>query len=157
MRRIGVLVGALAVAVASAVVVFGGGAGAATTSVSILGSDSFSPNNYVQSTLHFSPGTITVHSGSTAQWVNSTSDPHTITIVRPGQVPTTVNAVFNCKVCQSQAPSANVGAPGLDAPGDSLFVRVSGSVSAPVTAKAGTTLHYMCIFHPWMQGQIKVI
>src|SRR4051812_8586634 len=157
MRRIGVMVGALAVAVASAVVVFGGGAGAATTSVSILGSDSFSPNAFVQSTFHYSPGTITVHSGSTAQWVDAGSDPHTITIVRSGQVPSTVNQVFNCKVCQSQAPSANVGGPGLDAPGDSLFVRGSGSVSAPVTAKAGTTLHYICIFHPWMQGQIKVL
>ena len=156
MRRIGVIVGGLAVAVASAVVVFGGGAGAATTSVSILGSDSFSPNNYVQSTFHFSPGTITVHSGSAAQWVNATSDAHTITIVKPGQVPTTVTAVFNCRVCQSQTPSANVGAPGLDAPGDSLFVAGGRSVSAPVTAKAGATLHYICIFHPWMQGQIKV-
>ena len=156
MRRIGVLVGALAVVAATAVVVFGGGAGAATTSVSILGSDSFSPNSFIQSTFHFSPGTITVASGSTVQWIDSTTDPHTITIVRPGQVPTTVNAVFNCKVCQSQQPSANVGAPGLDAAGDSLFVRASGSVSAPVTAKAGTVLHYICVFHPWMQGQIKV-
>jgi plastocyanin len=156
MRRIGVMVGALAVVAASAVVVFGGGAGAATRSVSIVGSDSFSPNAFVQSTFHYTPGTITVQSGDTVQWVNSSADPHTITVVRAGQVPATVNQVFNCKVCQSQAPSANVGAPGLDAPGDSLFVRASGSVSAPVTAKAGTTLHYICIFHPWMQGQIKV-
>ena len=41
-------------------------------------------------------------------------------------------------------------------PGDSLFIKPNGSVSAPVTAKAGTTLHYICIFHPWMQGVIKV-
>jgi hypothetical protein len=25
-----------------------------------------------------------------------------------------------------------------------------------VTASAGTTLHYLCIIHPWMQGSIKV-
>ena len=155
MRRVSVLVGAVAVVVAGAVV-FGGGAGAASTTVSITGSDSFQPNQYVQSTFHFTPGTITVRSGSSAQWVNATSDPHTVTIVKPGQVPSTVNQVFNCKVCATQAPSANVGAPGLDAPGDSLFVRPDGSVSAPVTAKPGTTLHYICIFHPWMQGVINV-
>jgi plastocyanin len=156
MRRLGISVAALATVVAAAVVVFGGGAGAASTSVTISGQDSFSPNSFVKSTFHFTPGTITVRSGDTAQWINASADPHTVTVVKPGQVPSTVNQVFNCKVCQSQAPSANVGAAGLDAPGDSLFVRANGSVSAPVTAKAGTTLHYICIFHPWMQGVINV-
>jgi plastocyanin len=156
MRRFGVMVAAMAVAATSAVVLFGGGAGATSTTVSIVGSDKFVPNGEIASTFHFSPGTITVHSGSAAQWVNATSDPHTITIVKPSQVPATANQVFNCRVCQSQAPSANVGLPGLNAPGDSIVVRSSGSVSAPVTAPAGTVLHYMCVFHPWMQGLINV-
>ena len=156
MRRLGVLVGAVAAVVSAAVVVFGGGAGAASTTVKIIGKDSFSANSFVSSTFHFVPGTISVHSGSTAQWQNATADAHTVTIVKPGQLPSNINAVFNCKVCSSQAPSANVGGPGLDAAGDSLFVKPHGSVSAPVTAKAGTTLHYICIFHPWMQGVIKV-
>jgi len=156
MRRIAVMVGALAVAVASAVVVFGGGAGASSTSVSIVGNDSFIPNGKIESTFHFSPGTISVRSGGSAQWIDATPDPHTITIVKASQLPTTANQVFNCRVCQSQAPVANVGRPGLDAPGDSLFVKSSGSVSAPVTAPTGTVLHYMCIFHPWMQGLINV-
>jgi plastocyanin len=157
MRRLGVLAGSVVVVVMAAVVVFGGGAGAATTTVTILGQDSFQPNGFVTATFHFSPGTITVHSGASAQWIDSTADPHTITIVKPGQVPSTINQVFNCKVCANQAPSANVGGPGLDTPGDSLFVRSGGSVSAPVTARAGTVLHYMCVFHPWMQGVINVI
>ena len=156
MRRVGVMAGAMVAAVSAAVVVFGGGAGAASTTVKIVGADKFVPNSEVASTFHFTPGTISVHSGSTAQWLNTTSDPHTVTIVKPGQVPSNFNAVMNCKVCASQAPSASVGGPGLDAPGDSLFVKPHGSVSAPVTAKAGTTLHYICIFHPWMQGVIKV-
>jgi hypothetical protein len=34
----------------------------------------------------------------------------------------------------------------------------SGStVKFKVTAKAGTTLHYLCIIHPWMQGRFRVI
>jgi hypothetical protein len=44
----------------------------------------------------------------------------------------------------------------LNAPGDSIFVRSNGSVNAPVTAPTGTVLHYICIFHPWMQGLINV-
>src|SRR5581483_9038923 len=146
MRRIGISIGAVTLAVTAAAVVFGGGAGAASTTVKIVGKDSFSPNAFVTSTFHYVPGTISVKSGSTAQWVNQTSDPHTVTVVKPGQVPSTISAVFNCKVCNSQAPSASAGGPGLDAPGDSLLVKPHGSVSAPVTAKAGTTLHYMCIF-----------
>jgi len=156
MRRIGLVLGAVAVAAASAVVVFGGGADASSTTVSILGTDKFVPNGEIASTFHFSPGTITVHSGATATWINGTSDPHTITIVKPSQLPATANQVFNCKVCQSQPPVANVGAPGLNTPGDSLIVKASGSVSAPVTAPTGTVLHYMCVFHPWMQGVINV-
>lgn len=156
MRRLGVLVGAAAMVVTVAVVVFGGGAGAASTTVQIQGTQTFVPNAKIELTFHFTPGTISVHSGSTAQWVDATSDPHTITIVKAGQVPSTINQVFNCKVCQSQAPSADVGAPGLDTPGDSLFVKPSGSVSAPVTATPGTVLHYICVFHPWMQGLINV-
>lgn len=156
MRRIGVLVGSVAMVAAAAVVVLGGGAGASSSSVKIVGKDSFSANRSVSSTFHFVPGTISVHSGSSAQWQNTTPDPHTVTIVKAGQVPSTISAVFNCKLCSSQAPSANVGGPGLDAPGDSLFVKPRGSVTAAVTAKPGTTLHYICIFHPWMQGVINV-
>jgi plastocyanin len=150
------MVGGLAVVTTGAVVAFGGGAGAASTSVKIVGKDSFVPNGSVSSTFHYVPGTISVHSGSTAQWVNSTADAHTVTVVKPGQVPSNINAVFNCKVCASQAPSASAGGAGLDAPGDSLFVKPHGTVSAAVTAKSGTTLHYICIFHPWMQGVINV-
>jgi plastocyanin len=146
----------VAVVVAAAVVVFGGGAGAASTTVQIQGSQTFVPNGKIEATYHFSPGTISVRSGSTAQWVDATDSPHTITIVKPGQVPSNLNQVFNCKVCQSQNPSVNVGQPGLDTPGDSLIVRSGSSVSAPVTASAGTVLHYICVFHPWMQGVINV-
>jgi plastocyanin len=145
------------VSAAAMVLAMGAGAGArtTTTTVKIVGADSFVPNSKVASTFHYVPGTINVRSGSTATWKNQTADPHTVTVVAPNQVPTTVNQVFNCTVCGGN-PSQNVGAPGLDSKGDSLFVKPNGSVSAVVSAKPGTTLHYICIFHPWMQGQIKV-
>jgi len=59
------------------------------------------------------------------------------------------------------APFANPPAH-LDAPGDSVVVPPPGlglplSVSAIVTAPAGSELSYICAFHPWMQGTIHVL
>lgn len=55
----------------------------------------------------------------------------------------------------SFTPVVDVGGPGLDSPGDSLFFD-DESISATVTAPAGTTLLYLCAIHPWMQGEIAV-
>jgi hypothetical protein len=50
------------------------------------------------------------------------------------------------------------GQAGLDEPGDSIAIEgpKHKSISIKVTAAAGTTLHFMCAVHPWMQGTIKV-
>lgn len=46
----------------------------------------------------------------------------------------------------------------LSKKGDSWFVaKHKGSLTQIVSAKAGTTLVYMCAVHPWMQGSIKVV
>jgi hypothetical protein len=44
--------------------------------------------------------------------------------------------------------------------GDSWFTgetKPGTHFSQPVTAKAGTTLYFVCAIHPWMHGQIKVL
>lgn len=44
--------------------------------------------------------------------------------------------------------------------GDSWFTGESKKgthISQEVTAKAGTTLYFMCAIHPWMQGSVKVL
>ncbi len=114
------------------------------------------------------------------------SDPHTITIVNRSDRPNTFDEVFGCgqdptDVC-STAGAAHFpngfGQPpvvvrvdpdstkGLDRPGDSLFLCPNfdpqqgcshGSISEVVSAHAGTTLYYICIIHPWMQGTIHVV
>ena len=56
-------------------------------------------------------------------------------------------------------PVVDVGAPGFNEPGDSLFFVAEepfNTISAQVTAPAGTTLKYLCAIHPWMQGTITV-
>src|SRR3954469_856123 len=38
---------------------------------------------------------------------------------------------------------------GLSAPYDTLLIGNKGSITVPVTAKADTTLYFMCVIHPW--------
>jgi plastocyanin len=138
------------------------------------GTEVFEPNRLFKSTFRFVPGTIRVKSGQSLTWVDRdalTGAPHTVTVVAPEDVPSNLEELFFCRepggVCREALdahfpPGAppqfvvNVGAPGLDVPGDSLFVPPEGSVTEVVSAPAGTTLNYICAFHPWQQGKIRV-
>ena len=88
----------------------------------------------------------------------------------------------NCKICKQiasrhikyrgQPPGptnpvvhwiVNAGKPGFDVPGDSVAIdEAKGApsghkrVTVIVSARAGTTLFFMCGLHPWMQGTIHV-
>jgi plastocyanin len=147
-------------------------AGPART-VQITGDEQFVPNAMIMATLKFSPGPLSVESGDTVTWANATDEPHTITIVDAADVPTSIDEVFACGApggpCfpalaghGSTNPPTLVlgggtdGVAGLDGVGDSLLVFPGGTISAPVTAPAGTTLHYLCAIHAWMIGTIAV-
>ena len=130
----------------------------------------------------FSPGTIEVKSGQTLtfEYEKKTMEPHTLTIVKQGDLPKTGAQVENCSACQKLAtghlknPKAepgpsnpivhwtlNKGKPGLDRVGDSIAIDSTAKPahtknSIKVTAKAGTTLYFLCAVHPWMQGKIVV-
>jgi hypothetical protein len=61
----------------------------------------------------------------------------------------------------SPHPLVDVGAAGFNAPGDSI---VTGPKAQPggqpvtfkVTAAPGTTLNFLCVIHPWMEGRFSV-
>jgi plastocyanin len=119
-----------------------------------------------------------VDKGDKVTWNDAalTSVPHTITIFDPKLVPIDFATAYICNwdsrilgvdgPCLQfmdahggippTTPVVEVGRKGLDAPGDSIFLPPSGSVSAEVAAQPGTTLNYICIIHPWMQGTITV-
>lgn len=148
--------------------------------VNIAGEEQFVPNAMIMATLRFSPGPISVASGDTITWVNKTDEPHTITIVAPEDVPTSLGEVFTCGAPGGPCYAALVGhfsttpptlvlgggadgTAGLDGVGDSLLVfqenpnpNLPSTVSAKVTAPSGTTLNYLCALHPWMIGSITV-
>jgi plastocyanin len=136
--------------------------------MAIVGHFVFKTGKSVFDDQHFTPRKFDIRSGGTVTLRNKarTEDPHTISLVKKSQLPDS----FDCEVCGQifgahganeqtgdiANPVVNVGAAGFDQPGDSMFVRPHGKVSFDVTAPAGTTLHFMCAVHPWMQGRIKV-
>jgi hypothetical protein len=131
-------------------------------------------------------GPGTVHEGEELRIVNKTKPsqvgPHTFSLVTKGSLPKTAKARKSCftpgHICLSIAewqhfnpktekvglPLAEAGPEGwstmgsISKEGDSWFSgeKPGGEIEQKVTAKAGTTLYYMCAIHPWMQGQIKV-
>jgi plastocyanin len=165
--------GVTIVAVALTAAIAAGPAQAAKT-VLTRGGIEFAPNQYIRDTLRFVPGKIIVRPNERVTWVDGDQapDPHTITVVAKRNMPSTLEEVFECRICslalahladpenpessEIAALKVNVGKPGLNAQGDSLFLVPGGRISARVTASVGRTLHYLCAIHPWMQGSIRV-
>ena len=136
--------------------------------IAIVGHFVFNAGTSAFDDQHFTPRKFDIRSGGTVTLRNKsrTTDPHTISLVKKSQLPDS----FDCEVCGEifgahgvneqtgdiANPVVNVGAAGFDQPGDSMFIPPHGKVNFDVTAPAGTTLHFMCAIHPWMQGRIKV-
>jgi plastocyanin len=150
-----------------------------TKTVETRGGDTLNPGKFIKNDFHFQPKNISVTSGSVVRWVDNdedADDPHTVTIADQADLPQTIEEGEACfepggfclQTIEAHDPGldeqppfnfvVNVGGPGLDARGDSLLFGgpFDQSVEAQVTAPAGTTLYYLCVIHPWMQGSIKV-
>ena len=133
----------------------------------------------------FGPGTV--HEGEELRIVNKTNPrqvgPHTFSLVEKGLLPKTAKQRQTCftpgHICLSIAEwhhfnpkTEQIGKVEVEAgplgwstmgslkkEGDSWFSgeKPGGETDRKVTAKAGTTLYFMCAVHPWMQGSIKVL
>jgi plastocyanin len=150
-----------------------------TKTVQIRGGDTLNPGQFIKNNFHFQPKNISVTSGSVVRWVDNdkdADDPHTVTIADQADLPQTIEEGDACfepgglciHTLEAHDPGldelppfnfvVNAGGPGLDARGDSLLFGgpFAQSVEAQVTAPAGSTLYYLCVIHPWMQGRINV-
>jgi plastocyanin len=133
----------------------------------------FVPNALISSNLRFVPGRINIKTGAMATWIHSdtSDDPHTVTIVERKDLPQNIEEFeeleSNCAACahaweahfpegKDEVKVVNAGKRGLDKVGDSLLFFKGERISAKVSARAGETLYYLCIIHPWMQGSIGV-
>jgi hypothetical protein len=156
-----------------------GGKGPAKAKILIKGGSSFKPNAYIKDSVHFDAGTVIIRSGGKITVKNTSSEPHTLSIVKGSQLPRSLQQIENCSVCAAigkshgvnsegpptgppappSHPLVNVGPVGFGTPGDSVAIGPAGpggQVSFKVTARPGTTLNFMCVIHPWMQGRFLV-
>ena len=137
-------------------------------------------NKSVTDKMFFTPGVTTVKSGETLTFEydgKPSDEPHTLTILAAKDVPHTATQINNCAVCNRYAapllknphappgPTNDIahwtvdkGQPGLDSPGDTIAIEGSKhhSIAIAVSAPAGTTLHFICLVHPWMQATLLV-
>jgi len=133
---------------------------------------------------HFVPPS-TVHRGDVLKIINKTNPnkigPHTFALVKNRLIPRTHSEIRHCfdkgNICRHVAhwhggtankpPKRKVvraGKPGwnregdFDRRGDSWFTGENPGTSfkEKVTAKAGRTLHFMCVVHPFMHDRIVV-
>ncbi len=132
-------------------------------------------------------GPATVTRGDDLEVVNETNPkqvgPHTFSLVQQGVVPKTAPQRKNCftpkhicfsiakwhgfdpKTEQISVNPAKAGPAGWSTmgsnskKGDSWFTgeQKGSSISQEVTARAGTTLYFVCAVHPWMHGKVKVL
>jgi hypothetical protein len=134
-----------------------------------LGQEDFEPNALIFSTFRFDPERSFPHQGDIVRLVDadrSEGAPHTLTLVRQGQLPTTFDEVlFGCEACNealgahfaTDPPTRRVGlADGLNQPGDSMLIFPGQSIRATLTAPPGSIRYFLCAFHPWMQGRLVV-
>ena len=167
------------VAVAALVAVFTGVgfavAGGAPPVVTTAGKLIVKINKGIEITLHFTPGTTSVASGSEVTFTHGDDlgEPHTISITtNKADLPT--SAESPCKPCNQarkhfknpnseNSPVASYildkGNPGLDVLGDSILLKPKGphkTATVVVSAAPGTTLYFVCAIHPWMQAKINV-
>jgi hypothetical protein len=157
-------------------------AGPAKTTIKSTTSFKFKPNRYIQDGLRWAKDTYKVSSGGTLHVVNGdgSEGPHTFTVLRKKDVPKTARTLFGCRACNqltrahgadpnSEGPPRfaflenGVGQdspPNIDRPGDSALVGERGRkgefIDLKVTARAGTTLSFICLIHPWMQAKVEV-
>jgi hypothetical protein len=129
----------------------------------------------------YSPRNATIAQGGTLTIKNGRPGiPHTFSLVRQSLLPKTKRQRQLCftpgHICYRVATWHTGGNPsgpvaenpvdvrqpgwdtegGLHKKGDSVFFNRNRPRALPVSAAAGTTLHFMCIIHPWMQGTFAV-
>jgi plastocyanin len=135
-----------------------------------VGKTTFKVNQYIQDGSHFDLNVVKIKSGGTLTIADRSGEDHTFSLVAKKDVPKTLNQIGNCNICNQIAADHGVtgentppttlvvdkGKAGFDEAGDSAVVPARKKVKVKITAAKGTTLHYICIIHPWMQGTVQV-
>lgn len=173
-----VAVPGLALVVATAIAVPAGaqsGEASARVKLNTIGGVSFKANEYIQDNMRFSKDSVTVNTGDRLVLGDRTRQPHTLSVVRKGQLPRKVRQIDGCfengpcgklfvkhgavnpETGEEQDPTTplvNAGKPGFNQPGDSVIIPPRGK--ATIRISGARDMSYLCAIHPWMQGTINV-
>jgi plastocyanin len=143
-----------------------------------IGKASMVPNRRVVDGVHFNRDAFTIQKGGKVTLIDETKAPHSWSVVKKGQQPQNVRQVDACfgkGPCDDLAlahgvinpdtgeeqepttPLVNVGKDGFNTLGDSVLIPPGGKTSVKITANAGSTLHFICAIHPWMENDVKVV
>jgi hypothetical protein len=172
---------ALALAATGAVTAVAATRAPSRVTISTPTSGGYKINRYAIFGLRWNKDVYTIKSGGTLKFKNLITDPHTFSVLKKSQVPRTTAQINRCgstppalpkyAPCRAlylahapgasgapQNPVVNKGKPGIDVPGDSVFIPPKGAPqpSIKVTAKPGTVLYFVCLIHPWMQAKLVV-
>ena len=147
--------------------------------VTTRGDEVLKVNHGVNSTLRFSPGSLTAAEGDSITWVggDKIGAPHTVTLTRDADalIETFLEmiGIEPCAPCDAALGGALGGhfpdaappvldlglADGFGDDGDSFLFGNGFPASKTVTLEnvsAGETVYYFCAIHPWMQGSIDI-
>jgi hypothetical protein len=151
-----------------------GAAAPRTAHIEAAGHLSFQPNGYFKDGQHYTPGVSVVSHNGKLVVKNTTKEDHTFSLVRRSQLPSTIkeanacygpngacNAILDSHGFNDNDPSndklkVNKGKAGYDRGGDSVLLRRGKTVVEQISAPAGRNLYFMCVFHPQMQGKIRI-
>jgi plastocyanin len=148
---------------------------AAAAKLTVKGGTVVKPGKAVIDNQRFTPMKNTVKSGETISITNKTGQPHTFSLVKKSEQPQTAKAMDaffgpngpggeflqahevdpENEEAPPGKPLVDVGEEGFDQRGDSQFF-AGKKQDVKITAKSGSTLYFMCLIHPWMQGTVKV-
>ena len=170
-------ISALAIVVAAAVAVPALAAAPRNVTVKSIGKVTMVPNRGITDSMRFNRDLFSIQTGGRVTLVDETKAPHSWSVVKRRQVPSTlrgVDACFGRGPCDDLAvahgaidpntgeeqepttPLVNVGKAGFNTPGDSVLIPPGRRTSVKITASPGSTLNMICAIHPWMQNKVKV-
>jgi hypothetical protein len=144
------------------------------------------PNTFIMSTLRFNSGPVFVKSGTIVLLTDSSQDPHTLTLGVESDLPHSAVAALGCgsstdicstagsilnlsQNCYSSETPSNTGLSSsspcqLTTPydietattGDQVAILSGQTVYMLITGTPGSIIHFMCVIHPWMQGEFII-
>jgi hypothetical protein len=174
-KRLGLVGLAVLIATAVAVPATAQPSASARVKLSTIGGADFKPNRFIRDTMRFSKDTVRARQGDRLVLRDKTEAPHSLSVVRKGQLPRKMRQIDGCfengpcgalavehgainpETGEEQEPTTplvNAGREGFNQPGDSVLIPPGGRTAVEISG--ARDMYFLCAIHPWMQGKIDV-